>query len=58
MVLLQATDAIEALRLKATRLAVIKGGRVIARTAPRQTALALPDRPTRLDPARVGPSAQ
>jgi cytosine deaminase len=57
MVLLQATDSIEAIRLKATRLAVIKGGRVIARTAPRQTALALPDRPTRLDPARVGPSA-
>lgn len=57
MVLLQATDSIEAIRLKATRLAVIKSGRVIARTAPRQTALALPDRPTRLDPARVGPSA-
>jgi cytosine/creatinine deaminase len=57
MVLLQAADSIEAIRLKATRLAVIKGGRVIARTAPRQTALALPDRPTRLDPARMGPSA-
>ena len=57
MVLLQAADTIEAIRLKATRIAVIKGGRVIARTAPRQTALALPDRPTRLDPARVGPSA-
>lgn len=57
MVLLQATDTIEAIRLRATRIAVIKGGRVIARTAPRQTALALPDRPTRLDPARVGPSA-
>ncbi|KRB01123.1 cytosine deaminase [Devosia sp. Root685] len=57
MVLLQAADSIEAIRLKATRIAVIKGGRVIARTAPRQTALALHDRPTRLDPARVGPSA-
>ncbi|KKB81124.1 cytosine deaminase [Devosia soli] len=57
MVLLQATDTIEAIRLRATRIAVIKGGRVIARTAPRQTALALTDRPTRLDPARVGPSA-
>lgn len=57
MVLLQATDTIEAIRLRATRIAVIKGGRVIARTAPRQTALALPDRPTRLDPARLGPSA-
>lgn len=57
MVLLQAADTIEAIRLKATRLAVVRNGRVIARTAPRQTALALPDRPTRLDPARVGPSA-
>lgn len=57
MVLLQATDTIEAIRLKATRIAVIKGGRVIARTAPRETALALPGRPQRLDPARVGPSA-
>ena len=56
MVLLQATDTIEAIRLKATRLAGIKGGRVIARTAPRQTALALPDRPVRLDPARLGPA--
>jgi cytosine deaminase len=54
MVLLQAADTIDAIRLKATRLAVIKGGRVIARTAPRQAALALPDRPSRLDPTRVG----
>jgi len=53
MVLLQADDAIEAIRLKATRLAVIKGGRVIARTAPRLSALSLPERPSRLDPSRV-----
>jgi len=53
MVLLQADDAIEAIRLKATRLAVIKGGRVIARTAPRLSALSLPERPSRLDPSRL-----
>lgn len=53
MVLLQATDTIEAIRLKATRLAVIKGGRVIARTAPRLAELHLEGRPPMLDPARV-----
>lgn len=53
MVLLQADDAIEAIRLKATRLAVIKGGRVIARTAPRLSALSLPERPSRLDASRM-----
>ncbi|ODT82885.1 MAG: cytosine deaminase [Pelagibacterium sp. SCN 64-44] len=53
MVLLQADDAIEAIRLKAARLAVIKGGRVIARTAPRLSALSLPGRPSRLDPSRM-----
>ncbi|MCW5721797.1 MAG: amidohydrolase family protein [Devosia sp.] len=55
MVLLQATDTIEAIRLKATRLAVIKSGKVISRTAPRQSALSLPGRPERIDPARIGP---
>jgi cytosine deaminase len=53
MVLLQAADPIEAIRLKATRLAVIKGGKVIARTAPRQAQLALAGRPATLDPSRV-----
>ena len=55
MVLLQAADPIEAIRLKATRLAVIKSGKVIARSAPRQSALSLPGRPERLDPSKVGP---
>lgn len=55
MVLLQAADPIEAIRLKATRLAVIKGGKVIAQSPPRQSRLALPDRPEWLDPSRVGP---
>jgi cytosine deaminase len=55
MVLLQAADPIEAIRLKATRLAVIKSGKVIARTAPRQSTLSLPGRPEQLDPSKVGP---
>ena len=55
LVLLQAADPIEALRLKATRLAVVKGGKVIARGAPRETALALPGRPDRVDPAAYAP---
>lgn len=55
MVLLQASDPIEAIRLKATRLAVIKGGKIIARAAPRQSVLDLPGRPALLDPSTVGP---
>ncbi len=55
MVLLQATDPIEAIRLKATRLAVIKGGKVISRTAPRLSNLDLPGRPSQIDPSKVGP---
>ena len=56
MVLLQAADPIEAIRLRATRLAVIKGGKVIARTAPRTTTLSLVGRPETLDPSAVGPT--
>jgi cytosine deaminase len=55
MILLQAADPIEAIRLKATRLAVIKSGKLIARTAPRQTELQLPGRPARVDAATLGP---
>jgi cytosine deaminase len=45
LVLLQARDPVEAIRLRATRLAVIRRGRVIASTPPAVTALALPGRP-------------
>jgi cytosine/creatinine deaminase len=55
MVVLQAADPIEAIRLKATRLFVIRRGEVIATTEPRSTALALPDRPSTLDPADYVP---
>ncbi len=55
MVLLQAADAIEAIRLKATRLAVIKAGKVIARTPKRISTLALDRRPAMVDPASYAP---
>jgi cytosine/creatinine deaminase len=45
LVLLQARDAIEAIRLRATRLLVIRSGKVIASAPPSSTALALPGRP-------------
>lgn len=55
LVLLQARDTIEAIRLKAARLAVVKSGKVIARSEPRKTRLDLPGRPARLDPADYAP---
>ncbi len=58
MVVLQARDPIEAVRLRATRLAVIKHGRVLARTGPRLAHLDLPGRPGMLDPADYAPAAE
>ena len=55
LVILQARDPAEALRLKPVRLAVIKGGRVIARTAPRTTELSLEGRPGQVDGAEYAP---
>jgi cytosine deaminase len=55
MVLLQARDPIEAVRLKATRLAVIRNGRIIARTPPRIATLSLDGRPGTVDPAAYAP---
>ncbi len=57
MVLLQAADPIEAVRLRATRLLVIRRGEIIARTAPRTTELSLEGRPASLDPASYAPRA-
>ena len=48
-VLLQARDPIEAIRLRAARLAVVRRGRVIATTPAPVTALALPGRPATVD---------
>jgi cytosine deaminase len=44
-VLLEARDPVEAIRLKATRLAVVRRGKVIARTPSAATTLDLPGRP-------------
>lgn len=49
LVLLQARNPMEAIRLRATRLAVIRAGRVIASTPPAITTLNLIDRPAQTD---------
>ncbi|MGO7213188.1 amidohydrolase family protein [Rhizobium ruizarguesonis] len=49
LVILQASDTLEALRLKPNRLAVIRRGKVIARSAPRIGELFLDERPARID---------
>ena len=56
-VLLQAKDPVDAVRLRANRLAVIRRGRVIARTPPRVASLQLPGRPAKLDAALLVPEA-
>jgi cytosine/creatinine deaminase len=45
LVVLEASDPIEAIRLRATRLVVVSKGRIVARTPPRRAALALAGRP-------------
>jgi len=52
LVVLQAADPVEALRLRAPRLQVIRRGRVIAETDPARTRLHVPGRPAELDPSR------
>jgi cytosine deaminase len=54
-VLLQARDPIEAIRLRATRLAVVRRGRVIAEAAPRVSRLSLPGRPGEVDGSAYAP---
>jgi cytosine deaminase len=56
-VILQARDPVEALRLKANRLAVIRRGKVIAETAPRLSRLTLDGRPAEVDAATYAPVA-
>lgn len=55
LVLLQAQDPIEAIRLRATRLAVIRRGRVIAETPARIGVISLDGRPSTVDPAAYAP---
>ena len=54
-VVLQARDPIEAIRLNATRLTVIRRGRIVAETAPTVSRLHLAGRPETLDPADYAP---
>ena len=49
LVLLQAGDPVEALRLRATRLLVLRAGRVVARSPAAVATLDLPGRPSRVD---------
>jgi cytosine deaminase len=49
LVVLQARDPVEAIRLSATRLFVIRRGRVVAETAPVSTSLRLEGRPASVD---------
>ena len=55
LVLLQAADPIEAVRLRAARLVVLRRGRIVARTPAREVSLSLPGRPEKLDPAAYAP---
>ena len=48
-VLLQAGSAVEAVRLRAQRLLVVRAGRIVARAAPLQARLHLPGRPSTVD---------
>jgi cytosine deaminase len=57
MVVLQAHDPIEAIRLRARRLFVIRRGKVISEAAPEIASLSLPSRPPTLDPASFFPKA-
>ena len=45
LVVLEATDAVEAVRLKAARLFVLRAGRIVAQASPRVSRLDLPGRP-------------
>lgn len=57
IVVLQAHDPIEAIRLRARRLFVIRRGKVISEAAPEIASLSLPSRPPTLDPASFFPKA-
>jgi cytosine deaminase len=48
-VLLQAHDPIEAIRLRANRLLVVRRGHVVAQALPSRATLRLPDRPRQVD---------
>ena len=55
MVILQANDKIDAIRLRANRLFVIRAGKVISTTKPIHAKLDLSERPKKLDPSEYIP---
>ena len=55
MVILQANDKIDAIRLRANRLFVIRAGKVISTTNPIHAELDLSERPKKLDPSEYIP---
>jgi cytosine deaminase len=55
LVLLQATDPVEAIRLKPPRLAVVRRGRVLSETPARIATLSIEGRPKSVDPAEYAP---
>jgi cytosine deaminase len=57
LVLLQARDPVEAIRLRATRLRVLRAGKTIATMPPATAALALPGRPAQVDFRHDGSAA-
>ncbi len=54
-VVLRAKDPIEAIRLRAARLHVVRRGRVIAQSEPRRTKLAIEGRPDVVDASVYAP---
>ncbi|MCB1885536.1 MAG: amidohydrolase family protein [Geminicoccaceae bacterium] len=57
LVLLDAEDPIEAIRLKATRLVVVRRGRIVAETPAAVSRLHLPDRPPSVSARRSAPES-
>ncbi|NUT14288.1 MAG: amidohydrolase family protein [Cupriavidus sp.] len=57
LVLLQARDPVEAIRLRATRLRVLRAGKTVSTMPAATAALALPGRPAQLDFRRGGDAA-
>jgi cytosine deaminase len=55
LVVLEARDPVEAIRLKAARLAVVRRGRVVAETPSRTARLGLDGRPATVDPSAYAP---
>lgn len=52
LVILQAEDVVEALRLKPTRLYVLKAGKIVSQTPPRISELSIDGRPASVDTGR------